>query len=87
MKPIRMAFCWLYAQWLSKLVDDKTDPLVRAIDFIAGSGCKYCMAARMFFVGFGIALWSWVGLGLITLAFLMTLGERHWLCEPTKETS
>ena len=44
------------------------------------------MAARMFFVGFGIALWSWVGLGLITLAFLMTLGERYWLCEPAKET-
>ena len=80
MRHVRRIFCWLYAQWLSKLVDQKTDPLVIAIDFVAGSNCKYCMAVRMFCIGFGLALWSWLGFALITLTLLATLGERHWLC-------
>lgn len=81
MRHIRRVFCWLYAQWLSKLVDRKTDPLVIAIDFVAGSNCKYCMAVRMFCIGLGLGLWSYAGLGLVLFALLMTFGEKYWLCE------
>lgn len=77
-------FCWLYAQWLSKAVDQKSDPLVRLLDFLAGSECKYCMAVRCLMLGFGLALlfsFPLVGLAILALAFLFTLGERYWLCE------
>lgn len=89
-------FCWLYDQWLSKAVNEKSDPLVRLLDLIAGSECKYCMAVRCLMVGFGGGLVSAVfyhfffgvaatlgvaGIVLCCLAFLMTLGEKYWLCE------
>lgn len=78
-------FCWFYSQWLSKFVDDKTDPLVILLDALVGSSCKYCMAVRAIMVGSGFGLlaaghWG-LGLSIMLLAFLFTLGERHWLCE------
>jgi hypothetical protein len=78
---IKQAFCWLYNQWLSKAVDSKDDPLVRVIDAIAGSECKYCMGVRLGMIGMGLGLFSWYGLGLIALAILLTLGEKHLLCD------
>lgn len=80
-------FCWLYDQWLSKAVNERSDPLVRLIDAAAGSECKYCMAVRMYALGLGIGLIvaggvaAYIGIALHTLALLMTLGERYWLCD------
>jgi hypothetical protein len=80
---LKRSFCWLYDQWLSKAVNAKTDPLVRLLDFVAGSECKYCMAVRCLMLGFGSALiflCPLAGLAILALAFLFTLGERYWLC-------
>jgi hypothetical protein len=83
-------FCWLYSQWLSKAVDSKDDPLVRVIDALAGSECKYCTAMRMCAMGLGMGLIvaggvaAYIGIALNALALLMTLGERYWLCEVKK---
>jgi hypothetical protein len=79
-------FCWLYSQWLSKAVDSKDDPLVRVIDALAGSECKYCTAMRMYAMGLGMGLIvaggvaAYIGIALNALVLLMTLGERYWLC-------
>jgi hypothetical protein len=87
---MKRLFCWLYAQWLSKAVDSKDDPLVRVIDALAGSECKYCMAVRTGMIGFGLALsmrfdwWGLVGAGLVWFAIIFTLLERYWLCEVKK---
>lgn len=83
---LKKTFCWLYDQWLSKAVNEKTDFLVRLIDAAAGSNCKYCTAVRMYMLGLGIGLIVaggiaiYIGIALHTLALLMTLGERYWLC-------
>ena len=82
---LQKLFCWLYSQWLAKFVDEKTDLLVVWLDFLVGSGCKYCMAVRAAMMGFGAGLlaaehWG-LGLGIGLPAFLFTLGERYWLCE------
>ena len=82
---LKKTFCWLYDQWLSKAVNKRSDPLVRLIDAISGSECKYCLGVRQWFsgLGFGLLLTSYwyVGLGFIVGAYLMTLGEKHWLCD------
>ena len=84
---MKTIFCWIYHQWLSKFVDSKDDWLVRLIDTLSGSECKYCMGTRLYAIGLGSglvfvgSLVTWLGLGLITLAILMTLGERYWLCD------
>ena len=82
---MKKIFCWLYSQWLSKFVNEKTDLLVVWLDALVGSNCKYCMAVRAVMMGFGFGLlvaghWGF-GLGIMLLAFLFTLGERYWLCE------
>ena len=83
-------FCWVYNQWLSKAVNDKTDPLVRLLDFVAGSECKYCMAVRCLLIGVGVALpvgGGWcilAGFASAGVAIVMTVGERRWLCEHAK---
>ncbi len=83
---LKKTFCWLYDQWLSKAVNERSDPLVRLIDAISGSECKYCMGTRLYALGLGSGLvfvgsWvTWLGLILMALAILMTLGERYWLC-------
>jgi hypothetical protein len=82
---MKVIFCWLYNQWLSKAVDQKTDPLVVALDWALGSSCKYCMAVRALMFGIGLGLFNVFGLVLMALAVLMTLGERSWLCELLKE--
>jgi hypothetical protein len=82
---MKVIFCWLYNQWLSKAVDQKTDPLVVALDWSLGSSCKYCMAVRALMFGIGLGLFNVFGLVLMALAVLMTFGERSWLCELPKE--
>jgi hypothetical protein len=78
---MKKLFCLLYDLWLSKFVDEKTDPLVVLLDFIIGSSCKYCMAVRGIMVGLGLGLFNLFGLGLIALAILFTIAEKHWLCD------
>lgn len=82
---MKKLFCWIYKQWLSKFVDSKDDWLVRLIDTLSGSECKYCMGVRQWFngLGFGLLLtdYWYVGLGFIVSAYLMTLLEKYWLCE------
>ena len=78
---LKQTFCFFYKLFLSKLVDSKDDPLVRLIDFTAGSTCKYCLALRFGMICGGIGLFNWWGLGLIVTAILLTIGERKWLCD------
>jgi hypothetical protein len=93
---LKRLFCWLYEQWLSKAVNEKSDPLVKLLDFLAGSECKYCMAVRCVMLGLGAGFVSSVfyhylagvaitlgvlGVVLSVLAILFTLGEKYWLCE------
>lgn len=82
---MKTIFCWIYKQWLSKAVNERSDPLVRLIDTLSGSECKYCMGVRQWFngLGFGLLLtdYWYVGLGFIVSAYLMTLLEKNWLCE------
>lgn len=87
---MKTIFCWLYSQWLSKAVDKKTDLLVRLLDALFGSECKYCMAVRCLLIGVGVALpvgGGWcilAGFASAGVAIVMTVGERRWLCEHTK---
>lgn len=78
-------FCWTYDKWLSGAVGTKDAPLVKLLDFIAGSECKYCMAVRCLLIGTGIGLsvhGGWVtmsGLALICTSAVLAVGERKWL--------
>lgn len=74
-------FCWIYRQWLSKLVNEKTDPLVILLDFLFLSQCKYCSISRAIFFGVGLGMANIWGLLLVILVFMMTIGEFYWLCE------
>lgn len=81
-------FCWLYDQWLSKAVNEKSDPLVVVLDYLFGSECKYCMAVRALLFGVGLGTmcfahgwYAAVGVLVSMLVVLMTIGERLWLCE------
>ena len=80
-------FCKFYNFFLSTLVDSKDDPLVKFIDAVAGSVCKYCMAVRMFMLGVGITALVFgayvLGFLIVVLPVLFTYGEKHWLCELT----
>lgn len=87
---MKKIFCWIYSQWLSRFVDERSDLLVRLIDAAAGSNCRYCMAVRMYALGLSVGLIvaggvaAYIGIAIHTLALLMTLGERYWLCEVKK---
>lgn len=80
---LKRLFCWTYDTWLSKAVGTKQAPLVRALDFVAGSECKYCMAVRCLIFGAGLAItasggvWVVVGLALAAVPVLMAVGERR----------
>lgn len=81
-------FCWLYFQWIARAIGSKNAPLVKALDLLFGSECKYCMSTRAFIAGFGAGLLFvgsflsfFSGMGLIALAVALTLGERYWLCK------
>lgn len=52
-------------------------PLVRALDAVAGSKCKYCMAVRVGLIGAGLALFNWVGVVLVAIAVGCTVLERR----------
>ena len=89
----RKIFCWLYTNWLAQLGKDGS-VLVRTLDFVIGSHCKYCMSARGILLGAGLALLthsSWYGIvtGLVLLATVaaMTIGERSGWCELPDEDS
>ena len=81
MNMLNTAFCYLYNQFLEKLVNEKTDPLVIALDKLIGSECKYCMSIRGIMLGAGVALFNFYGLLLIALAILFAIGERKFLCK------
>lgn len=84
---LKQLFCWAYSSWLSKFVDKKSDPLVRFIDLLESS-CKYCLVIRWMMAASGITLalcGYWIGLMLPIGAYLMTIGEKHWLCDIPKE--
>ena len=81
---MKSLFCWVYKNWLRYAVDSKDDPLVKVIDYVFGSNCKYCMVIRavVFGVGAGLLFSFWViGLMLMAGAVAMTLGEKYWLCD------
>lgn len=78
---MKKLFCYAYNLWLSKLVDEKSDPLVVLLDFLFSSSCKYCMAVRALVFGVGLGLANWFGVALVALALACTLGEKYWLCE------
>lgn len=79
------AFCWLYDKWLKHAVDDKADPLVRLMDWLIGSQCKYCMAVRAFLLGVSMCASTFTGLFLTVLVLWMTWGEKHLLCQTSKK--
>jgi hypothetical protein len=56
-------------------------PLVKTIDFLFQSECKYCMSLRAMVFGFGLALTNWLGLALILAAVGLTVFERF--CKAT----
>lgn len=51
-------------------------PLVRLLDFLFESECKYCMATRALVFGLGLGLGGWCGVGLIAVAVGLTFFER-----------
>lgn len=81
---IKSAFCYVYIFWLSKFVDQETDPIPRAFNALWGGKCRYCREARAFLMGAGFVLsffWFWSGLFLQCMVYAMTVGERKWLCD------
>ena len=76
-------FCKLYYAWIAKAVQPES-PLVRGMDMLITSQCKYCMALRAVLSTVGIMLMypHWIiGSCLILLTLALTWGERMWLCE------
>lgn len=51
-------------------------PLVRLLDFLFQSECKYCMATRALVFGLGVGLGGWFGVMLIAVAVGLTFFER-----------
>jgi hypothetical protein len=83
---MKKLFCWIYATWLVKAVDSKSDPAVVIVDALFASGCKYCMIYRSIFFTMGICL-SYISfwfLLLPVLSVLCTYGEKYWLCDLEK---
>lgn len=54
----------------------KDAPLVRVLDKLFQSECKYCMATRALVFGVGLGLANWYGLALVAVAVGLTLFER-----------
>jgi hypothetical protein len=81
---MKTIFCWVYKQWLSKAVNERSDPLVRLLDMLFGSECKYCFAIRCLTFGIGLGMFNFIGLVLMVLSVLVTLGEKYLLCEVKK---
>lgn len=80
------AYAWAEKHWFAKLVYVDS-PMVKAMDAMMGSKCKYCMAARalMFGLGLGLAVSggfaALIGLILIVAAFLLTQAESNFCTE------
>jgi hypothetical protein len=51
-------------------------PLVRSLDFLFQSECKYCMASRAVVFGLGLGFGGWIGLALVGIAVGLTVIER-----------
>ncbi len=68
-------FAWAKGKGYKHLVYPGA-PLVRLLDFLFESECKYCMATRAAVFGFGLALANWLGLALILVAVGLTFFER-----------
>lgn len=51
-------------------------PLVRMLDFLFQSECKYCMATRALVFGVGVGIGGWLGGSLIAVAVGLTFFER-----------
>ena len=68
-------FGWAKGQGYKHLVYPGA-PLVRLLDFLFQSECKYCMATRAGVFGIGLGLANWFGLGLIVIAVGLTFFER-----------
>jgi hypothetical protein len=51
-------------------------PLVRLLDFMFQSECKYCMATRALVFGIGLGFGGWIGLSLVVVAVGLTFFER-----------
>ena len=76
---IQALSCKLFAQAKElgyKFVIFEGAPLVRLLDFLFQSECKYCMATRAVVFGIGLGLANWFGLGLIIIAVGLTFFER-----------
>ena len=69
------AFAWAKGKGYQHLIYPGA-PLVRVLDFLFQSECKYCMAMRAGVFGFGLALANWLGLALILVAVGLTVFER-----------
>ena len=88
MDRLKTAFCWLYTNWMKHAVGSKDSLVVRVLDKLFGSECRYCMSVRTLIAGVGIGVllrgefWSLVfGVGLVAVSLALTYGERNWLCE------
>jgi hypothetical protein len=51
-------------------------PIVRSLDFLFGSECKYCMATRALVFGVGLGVGGWIGLSLVASAVVLSVIER-----------
>lgn len=81
-------FCYVYDVWLRRVVGSEKSPLVKVMDFLWGSSCKYCMACRVGIAGLGTAAIIFGGVpatifggALVVLSFALTAGERYWVCD------
>lgn len=68
-------FAWAKGKGYKYLVYEGA-PLVRSLDFLFGSECKYCMATRALVCGIGLGMADWLGLALIVIAVGLTFFER-----------
>lgn len=59
-----------------KYVIYENAPLVRMLDFLFQSECKYCMATRALVFGVGVGIGGWFGVTLIAIAVGLTFFER-----------
>lgn len=74
------AYAWAEKHWFAKLVYEDA-PLVRLLDFTAGSKCKYCMAVRAGMIGFGLGFGGLIGVFCIVAAVLLALAESNFCKE------
>ena len=69
------AFAWAKGKGYQHLVYPGA-PLVRSLDFLFGSECKYCMASRALVFGVGLGVGGWIGMGLVAVAVALSVIER-----------